>query len=56
VSIQRPTDDRSFHHEEGSAHPDNVHAIRVNEINTNRYAAGSRGGTTAGQGPALESK
>lgn len=43
-----------YHMRRGSARPKNVHEIRVNEVNTQRYAAGSRGGTTMGQGPALD--
>lgn len=40
----------------GSKKPMNVHQVRFNEINTQRSGDGSKGGTTAGQGPALESK
>lgn len=48
-----------FHNVVGSAHPKTVHDRRVNEVNTSRYAAGSRGptaGGASGQGPALDSK
>lgn len=48
--------DNDYHTIVGSKNPQNINELRVNEVNTNRYAAGSRGGTTAGQGPALESK
>lgn len=53
-----PTFDQTgpFHTRVGSARPRRVTEQRISEINTQRYAAGSRGGTTSGQGPALESK
>jgi len=46
----------AFHRREGNARPAKVTDVRVSEINTQRFAAGSRGGTTAGQGPALDAK
>lgn len=45
-----------FHNVKGTRRPEKAYNLRVNEINTQRFAAGSRGGTTAGQGPALDSK
>lgn len=45
-----------FHNVVGSPRPRQTTDVRVNEVNTQRFAAGSRGGTTAGQGPALDSK
>lgn len=46
----------AFHHKMGSKRPATTIERRVSEVNTQRFAAGSRGGTTAGQGPALDSK
>lgn len=45
-----------FHSVIGTSKPKSVHDVRHSEVNTQRFAAGSRGGTTAGQGPALDSK
>lgn len=45
-----------FHRTVGSKKPKSVNAVRFNEVNTQRSGDGSKGGTTAGQGPALESK
>ena len=48
-----------FHHVTGSARPKSVNDLRVSEVNTQRFAAGSRGptaGGASGQGPALDSK
>jgi hypothetical protein len=48
-----------FHDVRGSAHPRRTTELRVNEINTQRYAAGNRGpsaGGSSGQGPALDAK
>lgn len=45
-----------FHDVVGTAKPTTTSKLRVNEINTQRFAAGARGGTTSGQGPALDAK
>lgn len=53
MSDSRPV---PFHRVEGSKKPTSVEDRRFNEINTQRSGDGSKGGSTAGQGPALESK
>ena len=45
-----------FERREGSRYPATVHDLHIREVNTQRFAAGARGGTTSGQGPALDSK
>jgi hypothetical protein len=45
---------RPFERREGARFPKTVHEVRLREVNTQRFAAGARGGTTTGQGPALD--